>query len=78
MKVFAAVLVVTVMWILVARLLDGCSGLHGAPVTRSTAIVADAWMWEQHDRVVSLSRDVAIPSGHPLERLAAGQRTGGV
>jgi hypothetical protein len=77
MKVLAAVLIVTALWMLMARLLEGCGGLHGAPATRSTAVVADAWMWEQHERVVSLSHHVELPSGHPLERLAAAERSGG-
>jgi hypothetical protein len=71
MKVFMTVLIVTAVWIVLARVLDhGRGGVHAAPALRPGATVADAWMWEEHDRVVSLTQDAAIPRGHPLTRIA--------
>ena len=36
--------------------------------------VSDAWMLEQHEHVVRIGREAAIPAGHPLSRLALGNR----
>ncbi|HEV8615282.1 MAG TPA: hypothetical protein VGU22_07285 [Methylomirabilota bacterium] len=69
MKVFMTVLIVTAVWIVLARVLSG--GVHAAPPLRPGTTVADAWMWEEHDRVVSLTQDAAIPRGHPLTRIGA-------
>ena len=69
MKVFMTVLIVTAVWILLARVLNGCAGTHAVGTLRPGATVADAWMWEEHDRVVSLTQDAAIPRGHPLTRI---------
>jgi hypothetical protein len=76
MRVFATVLIVTAVWIVLARVLNGCSG-HATPGLHPGASVADAWMWEEHDRVVSLTQDAAIPRGHPLARLVGEPTTSG-
>ncbi len=73
MKVFATVVIVTAVWIVLARVLGG--GLHGATGPQSSAALADAWMWEEHDGVVSLRQDAPIPAGHPLAKLGGGRLT---
>ena len=62
MHIVALVLVIALAWVVIASLRKGCgssSALHGS----------DAWMVEQHERVVRLGREAAIPSDHPLARL---------
>jgi hypothetical protein len=62
MHIIALVLVVALAWVALASLRKGCrrtTALHGS----------DAWMIEQHERVVRLGREAAIPADHPLSRL---------
>ena len=64
MKILAAVLIVTAIWILLASLREG-------RYRRRAAIDAnDVWMIEQHDPVVRLGQQAALPAGHPLARLS--------
>ena len=66
MKMFAAVLIITAIWLVLACVRSG----RGEADT--VAGGRDAWMIEGHDPVVRLGQDDAIPSGHPLARLASG------
>ncbi|HEY7520248.1 MAG TPA: hypothetical protein VIE36_18310 [Methylomirabilota bacterium] len=62
MQIVALVLVIALAWVVLASLRKGCgsvSAVHGS----------DAWMVEQHERVVRLGREAEIPDGHPLARL---------
>lgn len=62
MHIIALVLVVALGWVALTSLRKGCArttALHGS----------DAWMVEQHERVVRLGREAAIPADHPLSRL---------
>lgn len=62
MHIIALVLVVALAWLVLASLRKGCghtTAHHGS----------DAWMVEQHERVVRLGREAAIPPDHPLSRL---------
>jgi hypothetical protein len=62
MHIVALVLVIALAWVVLASLRKGCGrtpALHGS----------DAWMVEQHERVVRLGREAAIPADHPLSRL---------
>lgn len=62
MHIIALVLVVALAWVVLASLRKSCghsSAVHGS----------DAWMVEQHERVVRLGREAAIPASHPLSRL---------
>lgn len=67
MKILAVLLVVTFVWLMLASVRDG-RGRAAAPDG------SDAWMLEQHERVVRLGRERAIPAGHPLSRLELGDR----
>jgi uncharacterized membrane protein YqiK len=67
MKTLAVVLVVTFVWLVLASVRDGRG--EGAMVDAT-----DAWMLEQHERVVRLGREAVIPAGHPLSRLDLGDR----
>jgi hypothetical protein len=62
MHIIALVLIVALAWVVLASLRKGCG--HTAAVHGS-----DAWMVEQHERVVRLGREAAIPANHPLARL---------
>jgi len=60
--IIALVLVVALAWVVLASLRESCghaSAVHGS----------DAWMVEQHERVVRLGREARLPADHPLARL---------
>ena len=62
MHIVALVLIVALAWVVLASLRKGCghtSSVHGS----------DAWMVEQHERVVRLGREAPLPADHPLARL---------
>jgi hypothetical protein len=62
MHIVALVLIVALAWVVLASLRKGCghtSSVHGS----------DAWMVEQHERVVRLGREATLPDDHPLARL---------
>jgi hypothetical protein len=63
MHIIALVLVVALAWVVLASLRKGCghttSAVHGS----------DAWMVEQHERVVRLGREATLPADHPIARL---------
>lgn len=62
MHIVALVLIVALAVVVLASLRKSCE--------RTTAVHgSDAWMVEQHERVVRLGRQAAIPAGHPLARL---------
>ncbi len=64
MKILAAVLIVTAIWILLASLREG---RHRS---RAAVDANDVWMIEQHDPVVRLGQQAALPPDHPLARLS--------
>ena len=64
MKILAAVLIVTAIWILLASLREG-RHRRGAAVDAN-----DVWMIEQHDRVIRLGQQATLPPDHPLARLS--------
>jgi hypothetical protein len=67
MTLLAVILVVPLLWLVLASVRDGRG--------QSTAIDPDdTWMVEQHERVVRLGQETALPAGHPLARLALGER----
>ena len=67
MKTLALVLAVTFVWLVLASVRDGRG--------RATSIDDnDAWMVEQHERVVRLGQEPSIPAGHPIARLELGER----
>ena len=65
MKLLAAVLIVTAIWLVLASLREG-RRRGGAAVD-----VSDVWLIEQHDPVVRLGRQASIPAGHPLAPLSS-------
>ena len=65
MKVLAAVLILTAIWLVLASAREG----RGHAPTRLD--IGDVWMIEQHHPVVRLGRDAVFPPGHPLARLSA-------
>jgi hypothetical protein len=65
MKVLAAVLILTAIWLVLASVREG-RGHAGPPLD-----IGDVWMIEQHDPVVRLGHEAAFPPGHPLTRLSA-------
>jgi hypothetical protein len=67
MKTLAVVLAVTFVWLVLASVRDGRGRAAGIDA-------GDAWMVEQHDRVVRLGQEASIPAGHPLSRLELGER----
>jgi hypothetical protein len=76
MKVFAAVVIVSAVWIVIAFVLGGCAGRKRAtPSDARPGSFSDAgrapWMWEQHGSVVSLGQTAVVPAGHPLSRVLA-------
>ena len=64
MKILAVVLIVTAIWILLASLREGRDR------RRAAVDAGDVWMIEQHDAVVRLGQQAALPPGHPLARLS--------
>jgi hypothetical protein len=74
MKVFAAVMIVSAVWLLLAFALAGCGGRKPSAAVHATPHAfpdADAapWMWEQHSAVVSLGHKAAMPPSHPISRI---------
>jgi hypothetical protein len=74
MKVFAAVIIVSGVWLVLAFALAGCSrrnaGATGHAIPPSwRGLHAEPWMWEQHGSVVSLGQKVAIPPSHPVSQV---------
>jgi hypothetical protein len=65
MKVLAAVLIVTAIWLVLASVREG-RGRVGVAVAGD-----NVWMIDQHAPVVQLGYGAVIPAGHPLARLAA-------
>jgi hypothetical protein len=65
MKVLAAVLIVSAIWLVLASVREGRG--HAA----ATGGDGNVWMIEGHDPVVRLGREAPIPAGHPLARLSA-------
>jgi len=61
MKILAAVLIITAIWLVLASVREG-RGYVG------TAVDRDVWMIEQHDPVVRLGQQAVLPAGHPLAR----------
>ena len=64
MKLFAAVLIVTAIWLVLASVREG-RRRAGAAVD-----VSEVWLIEQHDPVVRLGRQASFPAGHPLAPLS--------
>ena len=65
MTILVVILLGTLIWFVLACVRDGRADA-------STVDVSHAWMVEQHERVVRLGREAAIPEGHPLARLDLG------
>lgn len=65
MKLLAAVLIVSAIWLVLASVREG-RGRSG-----TTVDVGDVWLIEQHDPVVRLGRQASFPAGHPLASLSA-------
>ncbi len=62
MHIAALVVVVVLAWVVLASLRKSCG--------RTTAVHgSDAWMVDQHERVVRLGQEVSIPADHPVARL---------
>jgi len=66
MKVLAAVLILTAIWLVLASVREG-RGHAATPLD-----IGNVWMIEQHDPVVRLGHEAVFPPGHPLARLSAG------
>jgi hypothetical protein len=64
MKMLVTVLIITAIWFVLACVRNGRGEAD------AVAGGTDAWMIDQHDPVVRLGHDAAIPSGHPLARLS--------
>jgi hypothetical protein len=76
MKVFAAVVIVSAVWVMFAFVLGGCAGRKRRAASQTMpGSLGDAggapWMWEQHGTVVSLGQAAVVPAGHPLFRVGA-------
>lgn len=76
MKVFAAVMIVSAVWLLLAFALAGCGGRKPSAAAYAMPQAfpgADAapWMWEQHSTVVSLGHKAVVPPSHPIFRIGA-------
>ena len=74
MKVFAAVMIVSAVWLLLAFALAGCGGRKPAATAQATphgfpGAGAAPWMWEQHSTVVSLGHKAVMPASHPISRI---------
>lgn len=67
MSILALVLLFTLLWLVLASVRDGRG-------RKAVIEGTDAWMLEQHERVVELGQETAIPAGHPLARLELGDR----
>jgi hypothetical protein len=64
MKILAAVLIVTAIWLVLASVREG-RGRAGTAFDGG-----DVWMIEQHDPVVRLGCRAPLPAGHPLARMS--------
>ena len=64
MKVLAAVMIVSVIWLVLGSVRDG----RGAQ--DESVVGGEVWMIEQHDPVVRLGKQATFPADHPLARLA--------
>jgi hypothetical protein len=64
MKILAAVLILTAIWLVLASVREGRGRV------RPTVDAGDVWMIEQHDPVVRLGQEAALPAGHPLARMS--------
>jgi hypothetical protein len=64
MKLLAAVMIVSVVWLVLASVRDG-RGVQDGSIAG-----AEVWMIEQHDPVVRLGTEASFPASHPLARLA--------
>ena len=74
MKIFAAIIIVSGLWLVLAFALAGCGRRKASATTdgepsASHRLHAESWMWEQHQTVVNLGQHVAIPRGHPVSRM---------
>jgi len=74
MKVFAAVMIVSAVWLLLAFALAGCGGRKPSATAHATphgfpGAAAAPWMWEQHSTVVSLGHKAVMPASHPISRI---------
>ena len=74
MKVFAAVMIVSALWVLLAFALAGCGGRKPSAAAHAMphafpGVGAAPWMWEQHSTVVSLGHKAAMPPSHPISRI---------
>lgn len=74
MKVFAAVMIVSAVWLLLAFALAGCGGRKPSATAHATpqgfpGAGAAPWMWEQHSTVVSLGLKAVMPPNHPIYRM---------
>jgi hypothetical protein len=61
MHIAALVLIVALAWVALAALRKGCGrtgAVHGG----------DAWMVDQHERVVRLGQEPTMPADHPVAR----------
>jgi len=63
-KILAAALIVTAIWLVLASIREG-RGHAGTVVD-----IGDVWMIEQHDPVVRLGHEAVFPPGHPLARMS--------
>jgi hypothetical protein len=66
-KLLAAVLIVSAIWLVLASVREG----RGRSGSGPTVDVGDVWLIEQHDPVVRLGRQASFPAGHPLAPLSA-------
>lgn len=76
MKVFAAVMIVSVVWLLLAFALAGCGGRKTATAAHAMPPApggdgAAPWMWEQHGAVVSLGQKAVVPPSHPISKVVS-------
>jgi hypothetical protein len=69
MKALLLVMLVTVVWAVLARVLGRCGGWRAAG-DRGSA-VREAWFWEALDRDARLARVPALSSSHPLARFGS-------
>jgi hypothetical protein len=63
-KLLAAVLIVTAIWLVLASVREGRRRAG------TTVDVGDVWLIEQHDPVVRLGRQASFPADHPLAPLS--------
>jgi hypothetical protein len=66
-KIIAAIMIVTALWVLLGAILGGCSSRPASGDRRWTA--GGAWVWESLDRGARLVPGSGLPASHPLARL---------